>query len=90
MSAYKENVRNKLDAETATDSMDIVENYIFNNLCYDVGYSYGWSGLLSDVQSESYSSGKNNFTAAYSGAVEDASGTLEDWNLAWLDATDSI
>ena len=90
MKAFKENVRSNLNAETATDSMDIVENYIFSNLCYDVGYSYGWNGLLSQVQAESYSSGKNNFTAAYTQALETASGTLEDWNLAWLDATDSI
>lgn len=90
MTAYKENVKDKLDGSTATDSMDIVENYIFSNLCYDVGYSYHWNGLLSQVQAESYSSGKNNFTAAYSGGLEDATNTLEDWNLAWLDATDTI
>ena len=85
MSAYKENLKAKLDAETATESMEIIENYIFSNLCYDVGYMEGWNGLLSSVQTDAYSSGKNNFGSVYQDAAEDAMMTVEDWNMAWLD-----
>lgn len=88
MTAYKENLRTKLDPETATDSMYIIEEYIFKNLCYDQGYMYGWNGLLSDVQNESFASGKNNFTSEYTDAAEEALATLANWNLAWYDYTE--
>ncbi|MBO5262188.1 MAG: hypothetical protein J6B45_03990 [Clostridia bacterium] len=88
MSAYKENLRTKLDPETAADSMHIIEEYIFKNLCYDQGYMYGWNGLLSSVQNESYASGKNNFTSEYTDAAEEALATLANWNLAWYDYTE--
>ena len=83
MQAYKQNLRTKLNPETATESMEIIENYIFANLCYDVGYMDGWSGLITSVQTESYSSGKNNFTAAYELVEEDALKTVAKWNSNW-------
>ena len=90
MKAFKENMRTNLDAESAATSMEIIENYIFPNLCYDQGYMYGWNGLLSDVQGNSYSAGKNNFTQEYSAAAEQALATVANWNLAWEDYTDAI
>ncbi|MBE6673846.1 MAG: hypothetical protein E7596_01925 [Ruminococcaceae bacterium] len=83
MEAYKDNLRTKLNAETAVESMEIIENYIFANLCYDVGVMDGWNGLITSVQSESYSSGKNNFTAAYELVEEDALKTVSKWNTNW-------
>lgn len=90
MKAYKDNLRTKLYAETATQSMDIIENYIFPNLCYDQGYMYGWTGLLNTVQSESYSSGENKFTAEYEGSISEAAETVGAWNTAWKYYTDDI
>jgi len=90
MKAFKETMRTNLDPATAATSMEIIENYIFPNLCYDQGYMYGWSGLLSDVQSNSYASGKNNFTQEYNLAAEAALGTVANWNMAWSDYTDDI
>ena len=90
MSAYKENLKTTLDPDTAAESMEIIESYIFSNLCYDQGYMYGWNGLLNSVQSESYSSGKPNFTAVYEAAIEQALETVSNWNLAWYDYTDKV
>ena len=90
MKAFKENMRTNLDPATAAESMEIIENYIFPNLCYDQGYMYGWNGLLSSVQNNSYASGKNNFTQEYTSAAEEALATVANWNLAWEDYTDSI
>lgn len=90
MSAFKENMRTNLDPATAAQGMEIIENYIFPNLCYDQGYMYGWNGLLSSVQNNSYSAGKNNFTQEYSSAAEEALATVANWNLAWGDYTEEI
>ena len=83
MKAYKENIVTKLDPATAADSLDMINNYIFANLTYDVGSMDGWSGLLSGVLHESISTGKNNFTQAYGSAVEDAKLTIAAWNTNW-------
>ena len=88
MAGYKNNLSSNLNPESAEDSMDILENYIFANLCYDQGYMYGWDGLLNSVQGESYNSGKNNFTAAYGSAQETATEVVSGWNLNWADYTD--
>lgn len=90
MQAYKQNLRTKLNPDTAVESMEIIENYIFANLAYDVGYMDGWSGLVTSVQSESYNTGKNNFTAAYEGVEEDALKTVAKWNSNWELYTDGI
>ena len=90
MKAYYDNIRTKLDPETASDSMQIIKDYIFAGLCYDQGYMYGWNGLLNGVQNESYANGKNNFRQVYQAAIEDATAQVDDWNLAWLDYTDTI
>ena len=90
MAAYKENLRASLDPDTAAESMEIIEKYIFSNLCYDQGYMHGWDGLLNSVQNESYSSGSNNFTAVYESALETANGTISEWNMAWYEYSDKI
>jgi len=90
MSAYKENLRTNLDPDTAAESMEIIEKYIFSNLCYDQGYMHGWEGLLNSVQYESYSSGKPNFTAVYEAALETANEIISEWNMAWYEYSDTI
>ena len=89
MKAYYDNLRTKLDPETADQSMEIIQNYIHSNIVYDQGYMYGWNGLLNDVQFESYSSGgKSSFHQDYEEAFEDATNIVLEWNLNWLDYTD--
>jgi len=83
MKAYKDNLRSKLNYETFAESMEIIEDYIFPNILYDVGYMDGWNGLLSDVQTESYSFGKNNFTESYGIAEKDATEVVDKWNKNW-------
>ena len=90
MKAYYENLKATLDPETADESMQILVNYIFDGLCYDQGYMYGWNGLLNDVQANSYANNKNNFRQEYQAAIEDASATVDNWNLAWMDYTDTV
>ena len=85
MQAYKENLKISFDPERAVESMEMIENYIFPNIVYDVGKTSGWSGLLNDVEYEAYSQGKNNFTSAYSQAFEEAQIVLSEWNFAWFD-----
>ncbi len=90
MKAYYDNIKTKLDPETANDSMQIIKDYIFDGLCYDIGYMDGWNGLLNSVQSESYANGKNNFRQVYTAALPDAMEKVDDWNIAWYDYTDTI
>ena len=65
------------------DSMDILINDITDNLIYDVGYVDGWSGLLTSVQNDAYSSGENKFQYAYMVAYETANQTVAKWNKNW-------
>ena len=90
MKAYMEDLRNCLDAETSAESMEMLEEYVFPGMIYDQGWMYGWDGLLNEVQNESYSSGRPNFTASYEYAIEQARETVAKWNLAWYDYTEKI
>ena len=90
MKAYLTNLRTKLNPETITDSMDIIQNYIFANLCYDQGYMFGWDGLLTSVQTDSYKDGVNKFTESYNDAIIDKSTVVTNWNFAWLDYVDYV
>ena len=90
MRAYLTNLRTKLNPETATESMEIIENYIFANLCYDQGYMWGWDGLLSSVQTDSYKDGVNKFTEVFTDASEEKALIVTDWNTAWLDYVDYV
>ncbi|MBO4983261.1 MAG: hypothetical protein J6D23_04320 [Clostridia bacterium] len=90
MRAYLTNLRTKLNPETATESMEIIENYIFANLCYDQGYMWGWDGLLSSVQTDSYKDGVNKFTEVFTDASEEKALIVTDWNRAWLDYVDYV
>ena len=67
----------------------VVRTAMFHGIeCY--GIRRGWNGLITNVQNEAFSSGKNNFTASYTLAYEDALKEVENWNLAWMDYRDSI
>ena len=90
MKAYMQQVRANLGIDNAEESMEMLEEYIFPGVIYDQGWMYGWNGLLNTVQSESYSSGKPNFTVSYEYAIEQARETVTKWNLAWYDYTDKI
>jgi len=86
--AYLENLRTRLDLDTANETMEIIEDYILPGIIYDPGYLDGWSGLLNAVQSESYMDGKNNFTASYAAALEEARLVIAEWNMAWFEYSD--
>jgi hypothetical protein len=90
MKAYVTNLKTKLNPETLTDSIDIIENYIFANLCYDLGYMYGWDGLLTSVQNDSIKDGVNKFTEVYNDAIEEKQSIVNEWNLSWLDYVDYV
>ena len=90
MKAYMDKLATNLDAETATESEDVLKNYIFANLCYDVGYMEGWEGLMNSVQGDAYSSGTNKFTEYFTQEYGEAAGTVSAWNLAWFDSDDIV
>ena len=85
MKAYKEDLKSKMDPATANESMDILETYVFPNLCYDVGYMHSWDGLMTtSVQGEVHKEGQN-FTTLFDSAKGEAGLTVANWNTAWED-----
>ena len=90
MKAYMQQVRENLGVNNVEENMEMLEEYIFPGMIYDQGWMYGWNGLLNIVQSESYSSGKPNFTASYEYAIEQAYEIVSKWNLAWYNYTDKV
>lgn len=71
------------DYKEPGDTMEMITDYIFAGLCYDVGYMHSWDGLLSSVQGDSYSGDENKFQTAYEGAYETALAIVEEWNTNW-------
>ena len=71
------------DYKEQGDTMEMITDYIFAGLCYDVGYMHSWDGLLSSVQGDSYSGDENKFQTAYEGAYENALAIVEEWNTNW-------
>lgn len=71
------------DYKDEGDTMDILINDIMGNLIYDVGYMNNWDGLLTSVQTDSFSSGENKFRGAYDAAIEDANAIVTKWNESW-------
>ena len=88
MRAYNQTLLSKLYYGNAYESKEMLEEYIFPGIVYDVGYMHSWSGVMNSVQYDSYSSGKNNFTMAYEFAEEDALKTVAKWNSNWELHTD--
>ena len=71
------------DYRETGDTMEMITDYIFAGLCYDVGYMHSWDGLLSSVQGDSYSGDENKFQTAYESAYENALSIVEEWNTNW-------
>lgn len=85
MKAYKEDLKSKMDPATADKSIEIIETYVFPNLCYDVGYMHGWDGLMTNsVQGEVHKEG-SNFTNLFDSAKGEAGLTVANWNTYWED-----
>ncbi len=71
------------DYKTEGDTLKIITDYVFPNLCYDVGYMHGWDGLMTSVQNDSFSGDENKFETAYDGVYENAAAILTEWNSNW-------
>jgi len=88
MRAYNQTLLSKLYYGNAYESKEMLEEYIFPGVIYDVGYMDGWNGLLNNVQGNSYYSGKNNFLVEYEMNEEDALKEVSRWNSNWELYTD--
>lgn len=86
MPAYYDMIESKLYAATAEKSMRVIKEQIFDNMMYDLGYMYGYGGLVTEsIQQGSIEGNVNNFDSAYgsisgAGAAEDI---IADWNAAY-------
>lgn len=84
MEAYYDKVSTKLDMTTREADMEILKNYVFDNIVYDVGMNTGgWQGLLDSVTSSAHNNGTDNFAQLYQEAIENAEGIVQTWNEAW-------
>ncbi len=84
MEAYYDNIEAKLDLETAEADMEILKDYIWDNIDYDAGnLTCGWAGFLDSVKNDSYKNNTNNFDMVFAEAAEQAKITIGAWNSAW-------
>ena len=89
MPAYVEEIKGNLHKDYRTNSLQVIENQIFPNIMFDLGYMYGrfqgdGDGLITNsVQLESISGNTNNFTLALSQGRISAEDLLKDWSLAY-------
>jgi len=88
--AYMENLVAHFDVECMAENIEMLEEYIFPGMLYDVGYLYGWDGLLNSVQNESYTTSRHSFVTLYENALGIANETVNEWNLSWYEYTDKI
>ncbi len=85
MEAYYDKVGAKLDMETRDADLEILKDYVFDNIVYDIGMNTGgWQGLFDSVISGAHSNGTDNFAQLYQEAIENAEGIVQTWNEAWL------
>ncbi len=84
MAPFKQTLKNSMTADVANENIEILEDYVFPNILCDVGYlTSGWTGLLSEVRSNSYSGGSNTFQQAFLEERDDATIVINSWNDAW-------
>ena len=82
--AYKQDIKSKISAKYREQSMQVIEEQIFPNLMYDLGYMDGFGGLVSSsIQAASIEGGKNVFTSIYDSAANQATNTLNEWTGAY-------
>ena len=84
--AYIEHKMTAFDMETADEDLEILQNYIWNNIMYDVASQcYGWSTFFGNVESEAVDNGVNNFNQAFQERIEDVLDMLEFINGYWTE-----
>ena len=82
--AYKQDMKSKISANYREKSMQVIEEQIFPNLMFDLGYMHGFSGLVSgSIQGASIEGGKNVFSTIYQSAANEAATTLNEWTGAY-------
>jgi len=87
--AYIEHKMPAFDMETADEDLEILQNYIWNNIMYDVASQcYGWSTFFGNVESEAVDKGVNNFNQAFQERIEDVLDMLEFINGYWTEYED--
>lgn len=89
MPAYVDTIADSLHADYKEDSLRVLNEEIFPNLMYDIGFMkgrYGGDGaglITSSVQSESIAGNTNNFSLALSQGRTTAEDTLAYWSQAY-------
>ena len=82
--AYKQDMKSKISANYREKSMQVIEEQIFPNLMYDLGYTYYATGIATDsIQIKSYQGGTNVFSDIYDSAAKEANTTLNEWTGAY-------
>jgi hypothetical protein len=80
MEAYLDGKRAQFDSEV---EIEMITEYIFPNVVYDVGAAVGWGSLIGGVLNDSFKGNVNNFTQAFEAAQPGALQTIANWNNAW-------
>lgn len=94
MPAYMKTIKNSLHKNQAESSVKVIEEQIFPNLMYDIGYLYGKyshdnNGLATGcIQAESVAGNYNNFQMAYMNGQASAEIILDDWSYAYINYKD--
>ena len=73
----------KADQFESDADMEMLTEYIFPNITYDVGAAIGWESLMGDIIVNSYKNNVNSFDTEYAGGEPDVLLIIEDWNAAW-------
>ena len=87
--AYAESIRERLSTDRVDDAMKVIEEQVFPNLMYDIGYNYGryggdGSGLITvSVQAAAIEGNINNFAIALEQGRTQAETLLGNWSYAY-------
>ena len=94
MPAYKQTIKNSLHENQAEGSLKVIEEQVFPNLMYDIGYLYGKNAYdnngvaTGNIQAESVAGNYNNFKMAYMNGLASAETILADWSYAYINYKD--
>ena len=69
------------------DEKDMILNYIFTSITYDIGAGVGWNALFNSFFNQTYEA-DITFKSYYDEDLADALEKIEEWNTAWSGYTD--
>lgn len=81
--AYYEKLQNMMDFSTAEEDIEIIKNYVFANIAYDIGALTAGTGtsLAGDIKGRVLNG--ENFTTIMQNEGDILIGTVQGWNNAW-------